>query len=64
MVVGFSWNLNLWVLGILFPEVQVDKGPSLSFAFVYCQGLESMGVPSVLMCHCSYAQEAAMSIHI
>jgi len=41
VVIGFSWSLNLWVLGIVFPEVQVAKGSSLSFAFDYCQVFEA-----------------------
>jgi len=50
MVVGFSWSLNLWVLGIVFPEAQVAKRSSLSFAFIYCQGLESMGITLCSKC--------------
>jgi hypothetical protein len=69
MVVGSSWSLNLWVLGIVFPEVQVAKVSSLSFAFVYCQGLESTGVTLCSQCThvplflCCYAQEATMFIN-
>ena len=50
MVVGFFWSLNLWVLDIVFPEAQAAKGSSLSFAFVYCQGIESMGITLCSQC--------------
>ena len=66
---GCRFFLNLWVLGIVFTEVQVAKASSLSFAFIYCQGLESMGIPLCSQCAhvplflCSYAQEAAMFIN-